>query len=267
LIEQLDKLYSHLGKVIAAPIFFLALLHAFRKRETRSLRWGVLLMLIFAALGMAIFGFPDKDIRDRGLQANDLYPLFIPTMTAYGLGLLLVMWSRVQFMGRELARIRQTNMAFQGLVGFISAFPLLSAYTDPPKIPFVWPPYCPPALAYLTDWYSKNDIICSDMPWAIGWYSDRKSLWLPLTTSDFSELSDFRFFGRITGLFLTPITGFLGVLDEITVGEFKSWSAFIMRDPRAAASFPLKVANAIPVMGAKYYILFADRDRWTERNN
>jgi 4-amino-4-deoxy-L-arabinose transferase-like glycosyltransferase len=264
--KQLDQLYGHLGAIVAAPIFFLSLLHAFRKRETRSLRWGVLAMLLSGMLGMAIFGFNDDELQ-ANLDANDLYPLFIPPMTAYGLGLVLVMWSRVQIMGREVARIRQVNVAFLSLIVLISGFPLLSTYTDPPRIPFVWPPYCPPVLKDLSDWYLKDDIICSDMPWAVSWYADRKSLWLPLTISDFSDLSDFRFFGKITGLLVTPMTGFRGMLSEVSVGEFKDWRAFIMRDPRAAANFPLKVARPMFLMGASHYLLFADRDRWTERNN
>ena len=58
-----------------------------------------------------------------------------------------------------------------------------------------------------------------------------------------------------------------GLLNEVGVGEFKDWRAFIMRDPRAASNFPLKVAHPIFLMGASHYLLFADRDRWTERNN
>ena len=267
LLLQLDGLYDRLGKVIVAPLFFLALLHAFRKRETRSIRWGILLMWIFAALGMAVFGFADGDVRAE-LQSNDLYPLFIPAMTFYGLALLLVMWGRVQIMGRELAGIRQANLAFHTLVILLSAFPLLNNYTDPPRMPYVWPPNCPYMINDLSEWYAKDEIVCSDMPWAVAWYADRKSLWLPYKLSDFSDLAEFRFHGKITGLFLTPVTGFRGLLSEVAVGEYREWSAFIMRDPRAAANFPLKVTKPIYLVnGASNYILYADRDRWTERNN
>ena len=266
LLAQLDTLYGHLGKVIAAPVFFLALLHAFRKRDTRSLRWGILLMWLFGALGMAFFGFADSG-EQWELQSNDLYPLFIPIMTAYGLGLVLVMWSRVQVMGRELARIPQVNVAFHSLLISISAFPLLSTYTDPPRLAFVWPPNYPPIIKLLSDWYSNDEIICSDMPWAVAWYADRKSLWLPSTVSDFNELSDFRFHGKITALFLTPVTGFRGFLSDVESGEFKEWSAFIIRDPHAAANFPLKVTLRFQLLGSANYVLFADRDRWTQRNN
>ena len=263
---QLDTIYNHLGKLIAAPLFFLALLHPFKKRETRSLRWGVLLMLLFAVFGMALFGFGDGQLV-TDLQANDLYPVFIPVMTFYGLGMLLVLWSRVQVMGRELAGIRQLDMAFITLLILISGFPLLNTYTDPPRMAFVWPPNCPIVINDLTEWYAQDEIICSDMPWAVAWYADRKSLWLPYTISDFSDLAEFRFHGKVNGLFLTPVTGFRGLLSDVGVGEYKAWAAFIMRDPRAASNFPLKVAKPLFLMGAANYLLFADRDRWTERNN
>jgi hypothetical protein len=266
LLAQLDSLVGRLGKIIVAPLFFLTLLHAFRRTETRSFRWGVLLMLIFGALGMAVFGFADGDLQ-TALQSNDLYPLFIPLTTAYGLALLLVMWSRVQVAGRDLASVRQINIAFHSLLIFGCSFSLLNVYSDPPKLPFAWPPYCPPAIGEISDWYSKDDIICTDMPWAVSWYADRKSLWLPLTVADFNDLNEFRFRGKITGLLVTPVTGFRGLLNDVGVGEFRDWRSFIMREPRAATNFVLKVAHPIFLMGASHYLLFSDRDRWTERNN
>ena len=266
LLGQLDSLLGRFGKILVAPLFFLTLLHAFRRNETRTFRWGLLLMLISGMFGMAVFGFADAALQ-TDLDANDLFPLFIPLTTAYGLALLLIMWSRVQVAGRDLASIRQINITFHALVIFLSSLSLLNVYTDPPKLPFVWPPYCPPALNDITDWYSKDEIICSDMPWATAWYADRKSLWLPLTVADFNDLNEFRFRGKITGLLVTPVTGFRGLLNDVGVGEFRDWRAFIMREPHAAANFPLKVAHPIFLMGASHYLLFADRDRWTERNN
>lgn len=266
LLDQIGTLVGRLGKVIVAPLFFLALLHAFRKKETRTFRWGFLLMLFSGAIGMAFFGFADGDLQ-TDLQSNDLYPLFIPIATAYGLALVLIMWSRVQVAGRDLASIRQINVAFHGIIIAISSLSLLNVYTDPPKLPFAWPPYCPPAISEISDWYGKDDIICSDMPWAVAWYADRKSLWLPLTISDFNDLNEFRFGGKITGLLVTPVTGFRGLLNDVGVGEFRDWRSFIMRDPQAAKNFVLKVARPIFLMGASHYLLFSDRDRWSERNN
>jgi len=266
ILNSIESIMGRFGNILVAPLFFLALLHPFRKKETASFRWGLLLMILSGVLGMAIFGFPDADLQ-TDLDANDLFPLFIPLATAYGLSLVLVMWSRVQVAGRDLASVYQINIAFHTLVILTSSLPLLNVYTDPPHLPFVWPPYCPPAISEISDWYSKDDVICTDMPWAVAWYADRKSLWLPLTVADFNDLNAFDFRGKITGLLVTPVTGFRGLLNDVGVGEFKDWRAFIMRDPRAAANFSLKVAHPIFLMGASNYLLFADRDRWTERNN
>ena len=266
LLAQFDMLFGRFGKILVAPLFFLTLLHAFRKTETRSFRWALLLMVFSGMMGMAVFGFADADLQ-TDLDSNNLFPLFIPLTSAYGLALLLVMWSRVQVAGRDLASVRQINIAFHAVVIFLSSLSLLNVYTDPPKLPFVWPPYCPPAISEVADWYGKDDIICSDMPWAVAWYADRKSLWLPLTIADFNDLNEFRFHGKITGLLVTPVTGFRGLLNDVGVGEFRDWRSFIMREPRAAQNFVLKVAKPIFLMGASHYLLFADRDRWTERNN
>jgi hypothetical protein len=188
-------------------------------------------------------------------------------MAFYGFALLLVMWSRVLVQGRELSRAPLFNVSFQGMIVAIAAFPLLNRYTDPPRIGFNFPPYFPRAFNELNDWYTESDIICSDMPWGIAWYADRRSLWLPMTIPDFNELNDFRLGGRITGLLLTPVTGFKGLLSDVGVGEYKEWRAFIMRDPRAAANFALKTWRPIFFAGAAHYLLFADRDRWTPRND
>lgn len=266
ILGQIDRIGELLGKNVVALFFFLALLHNFRRNEPRSLRWAIFSMWLFGVLGMSYFGFSDYDLQDK-LQANDLHVLFIPIMAFYGLALLLVMWSRVVVQGKELSSMPLFNNTFQALVVVITAFPLLNRYTDPPGMGFNFPPYFPRFIADLNDWYTKKDIICSDMPWAVAWYADRKSLWLPMNIADFNELNDFHFNGRITGLFLTPVTGFRGLLTDVGVGEYKGWAGFIMRDPRAASNFPLKVAKPMYFAGASHYLLFADRDRWTERND
>ena len=261
---QFDHLYEYLGKIVAAPFFFLALLFAFKRPETRSLRWGVFTMWLFGMFGMSFFGFSDYDLL-ASQQSNNLHLLFIPMMAAYGLALLLLMWGRVEVDGREISRIRVLNIGFQTAIVAVCAFPLVGTFLNPPRLPISFPPYYPPMIEKLNDWYGDADIICTDMPWAVAWYADRKSLWLPLTIPDFNELNDFRFNQHITGLLLTPVTGFRGLLNDVGIGEFREWSDFIMRNPRARAGFPLSVPKPLPVVSANHYILYADRDRWTER--
>jgi hypothetical protein len=55
----------------------------------------------------------------------------------------------------------------------------------------VWVPYLPPYISILNHWMEPNEIIASDTPWAVAWYDDRRSLWLPDTVERFNEFHDF----------------------------------------------------------------------------
>ncbi len=69
------------------------------------------------------------------------------------------------------------------------------------------------------------------MPWAVAWYADRKSLWLPMIDPTISSaLNDYnQLDGQIVGLYLTPVTGNRAFIAEIVKGEYKEWAPFIMR--------------------------------------
>src|SRR5678816_1911667 len=60
IVRQLGNIYSYLGHVVVAPVFFLAMLHIFKRPETTALRWCGFLMWIFAVLGMAVFGLNNE---------------------------------------------------------------------------------------------------------------------------------------------------------------------------------------------------------------
>jgi len=257
-VNQLAGLYGYLGSVLAAPIFFLALLHIFKRHDTSAFRWCVLLMWLGGFLGMGVFGFSEVE----GLHANDLHLLFIPIMTFYGLALLLVMWSRLQITARFF------RLSFLSAVYLISAFPFLNNLTlllGPPMARVAWPPYIPPYIAILNQWTNENEIIASDMPWAVAWYADRRSLWLPVTLKDFLDLNDYgRLNGRIVGLYLTPITGNRAFISEIMKGDYKEWSQFITRNV-SARDFPLKYVTGLPIDNE--CVFYSDRDRWTNRED
>jgi hypothetical protein len=257
-IHQLDELYSFLGSVIAAPVFFLALLHLFKRHDTGAFRWCILLMWAGGFLGMGVFGFSET----AGLHANDLHVLFIPAMTYYGLALILVMWSRFQI------RTPFFRAGFISAIYFISALPFLDTLTEllgPPGMRIAWPPYIPPYIAIMNTWTTEKEIITSDMPWAVAWYADRRSLWLPATLKDFLDLNDYgRLDGRIVGLYLTPVSGNRAFVADIVKGEYKEWQQFITRNV-SSRDFPLKYVTALPVENE--CIFYSDRDRWTNRED
>lgn len=254
-IAQLSDIYGYLGHSPIAPIFFLSLLHVFKRPETAAFRWCVFMMWIFAVLGMSLFGLSE----DGPIHANDLHVLFIPMTIFYGMAFALVLWTR---MGTERAAtsLRLVRWTFMTAVYILSAFPLAHMLiTASGRVQ--WPPYVPPYIAILGEWTNPDEIITSDMPWAVAWYADRKCVWLPDTIANYMDLSDYnRLNGPIVGLYLTPITGDARFFSDIVKGEYQEWSPFILRNLNTKG-FPLQAITPLPIDNE--CIFYSDRNRWS----
>ena len=250
-LNQTGNLFNFLGKSIVAPVFFLSLLHLFRMPVPGVFRWGVLLMWLMAVGGMCVFGLGG----DPGeVQSNDLHVLFIPLMIFYGLAMILVLWTRLE------VRVQLLHVAFLVLIFILSALPLVNSLISPAQGRFQWPPYIPPVISLLNSWTNQEEIIASDMPWAVAWYADRKSLWLPSSVTDFFALDDYhQLGGRIVGLHLTPVSGDQPFISGLINGEYKDWAPFITRNFNALKDFPLRESTRLPGDS----IFYGDRDRWT----
>jgi hypothetical protein len=267
-IHQTSHIVEYLGGVVVAPVFFIALLHLFKRRETSVFRWALLLMWLAALLGCSIFGIGAKPVAQPfspPVEPNDLHVIFIPMFTAYGLAFVLVMWSRV---GITVPLVRT---GFLALLFILSSLRFITTFIDlngSAKGRVQWPPYVPPFISLLGDWTTEREIITSDMPWAVAWYADRKSLWLPITVQDFIELNDYnRLNGKIVGLYLTPYSGNRSFVGDIVTGDYKEWSAFITRQVVGPAlrDFPLREVTPLPL--ENQCVFYADRNRWTPKED
>jgi len=206
ILLQADSLYTNLGSIIVAPLFFFALLHPFKRASIARFRWIILLMWITGALGMAIFG-----LSSQPTGPNQLHILFAPIMAAYGLAFLSIIWGRMELTsGDGLARYGHFVLAV-----LISAGPL--AFSIPEGIrtsllsagrpKTVWPPYWPPILSKtLHDETDEEALIFTDQPWAVAWYADRRAIWLPKKVSEFETLEELAEDQRleIGGILLSP---------------------------------------------------------------
>ncbi len=248
--SQMERIFGYLGWSVVACMFFASLLHVFKRRETSSIRWLVLVMWLGATLGMTVYGITEE----QGVAANQLHLLFIPIMTCFGLAYLLVQWNRLDLDFR-LARI-----AFITLLFVLCSLPMIFTVGLPTtKSSIRWPPYVPPYISVLNDWMQPQEIVASDMPWAVSWYADRRSLWLPETIKIFTEFHDYGIFGApVNGLYLTPISGSQNTLQDILKGEYRDWAALILRSVDLER-FPLKWATLLGLENE--CVFFADRDR------
>ena len=250
LLLQMGRIFDYFGWSAVALMFFVGLMHIFKKPETAVLRWMILYMWLGAVVGMTIYGLP----QEQGVSANQLHLLFIPIMTCYGLAFLLVQWNRLDINYR-IARIGFITLLFV-ICGLPMMFTVLIPST---KSGIRWPPYVPPYISVLNDWMRPEEIVASDMPWAISWYADRRSLWLPDTVKTFTEFHDYGIFGApVNGLYLTPISGSQNTLADILKGEYRDWAALILRSIDVS-KFSLRWATLLGLENE--CVFFSDHDR------
>ncbi len=185
---QISDLHQNFGAILIAPLFFLALLHPFKRSSLASFRWLILLMWVFAGIGMSIYG-----IRGGAKDPNQIHILFAPIMSAYGLALVSILWARLN--------ITNTFYAFRHAhlitVIAISAGPMLLSIPQQLKSGIQyggrpeWPPYFPKVFnRTLADNTAPKEIIISDMPWAVAWYADRMSAWLPRDIEEIEQIEE-----------------------------------------------------------------------------
>jgi hypothetical protein len=226
IVLQMGRIFEYLGWSVVAVMFFVSSLHLFKRAETSAIRWILLAMWGGAVLGMSIFGLNEE----QGVSANQLHLLFIPLMTCYGLAWLLVQWNRLGI------QFRLARMGFIVALFFVCGFPLITSLFSmvfgPPHISFRWPPYVPPYIGVLNKWMDPDEITASDMPWAIAWYANRRSILVPDTVKAMTDLSDYgNLGGPIAALYLTPISGMDNKLRDIKKGDYREWAAVIEQTP------------------------------------
>jgi hypothetical protein len=248
---QSGKMLQYFGWSVLAATFFVSLMHLFKRRDTSVVRWMVLAMWSGAFLGMLIYGVNEE----QGVAANQLHLLFVPIMTCYGLAFLLVQWNRLD-VESHVARL-----AFLTGLVLLNALPMLMTMLLPvTNRPLVrWPPYIPPYIAVIGEWMRPNEITASDMPWAVAWYADRRSMWVPDSIQMFNEFHDYGVVGApLNGLYLTPISGSQNTLGDILKGEYHDWASLILRS-LDLQKFTLKWATLLGQEGE--CVFFADTDR------
>lgn len=249
---QVGEIFRFLGMNLAAGAFFVALIHPFKNRAAAMVKWCVLAMWVAAVIGMAAYGPVIGAVSN-----NQLHVLFIPVMSFFGLAMLTVLWNRLGF------QLGIMKVVFVSALVLLVSLPMLLTLFAGQKRFVQWPPYVPPYIAILGQWFEPDEAISSDMPWAVAWYAQRKSLLLPESPIVFLRISDYDILGTpIRGLYLTPITGNQPFLSDIATGRYRPWAGLIQRNPQLTG-FPLRAVLPLPVDGQ--CVLYADYDRWSNK--
>jgi hypothetical protein len=237
---QTTNIIPFLGGIIVAPLFLLSLMHPFRRPSIANFRWAILIMFVVSALGLSIYG-----VSTEKLDPNQTHLLFAPIMTAYGLAFISILWSKLP----AVTSVPMLRNVHHIAIIVICGLPLLISLPmkvrigmdrkDRGGIPH-WPPYYAPALNLgLSNWLTDKQICFSDQPWAVAWYADRMSIWIPPSRTDFAEIESIAadLETPIAGILISPSSHGSGNTSEVAA-KYKDFTSLVLDGRVFLATYP-----------------------------
>jgi hypothetical protein len=247
---QTMEIIPLLAGIVVAPLFFLALLHPFKRAPIANFRWVILLMWVTTAVGLSFYG-----VSSEGLDPNQLHLLFAPVMAAYGIAFVSILWSRLTVVNTTPF---MRNMHLYVII-VVCAMPMMIILPrqvinginlrDSGGLPH-WPPYYAPALNIgLKRVVKENEIVVADQPWAVAWYADRVSLWLPTTRRGFERFETIAADSQtpLTGILISPVSNQHGSIAEI-YQQYQDFTSLVIDGRTYASTSGLRTFDKDPKM-------------------
>ncbi|MCP5523895.1 MAG: hypothetical protein H7A46_20350 [Verrucomicrobiales bacterium] len=236
--------------------FFLAgLLLKYRNGVLSRLRFFVLLTLGTLCLTQAM-GTTHLSEESPVINSENLLILLAPVLVLYGTAFLSTLLDQMELPIQEIRHFLIVVLLV------VAGLPLLLTFLPPRSVPINYPPYYPKWIQDNADLIRQNELMMSDMPWAVAWYGNRQCIWVPRDGPTFYEIQDRH--KRVAALYLTQLSSDVRFLRTVIQGRDYDWSRFshnlIVRG-ELPPGFPLKDVWS-------YYmpdqLFLADRPRWSE---
>lgn len=254
--NQIRNIFGNMGFSLVAPLFFISLLHPFRRREAGAIRWVLLIMFFFAFVGMCLFTADAK-----GTDIDNLHIIFMPFFTLYGMAFVVITWNRGM---PAIPILRYTAVTVLFFLSGLSMIAMLLTSTNPLQH---WPPHLPLVMRFGSDIANENEALCADIPECVAYSSNRLTLKMPEDFNKFVEYIDYDSLKKpIVALILTPRTGDAKFLSEIAFGRYSRWAKFVMRHKELELEgFPL---NRMILLPPSYQnVMFIDSERYAKLQN
>ncbi len=238
-----------------ASIFFLAgLMLGFQKASIKRMRYFLLLCLgvfiIVQALGRTAFSDETPAV-----NSENLLILLAPLIFIYGTGFFFTLLDQLELPAMELR--------YPIIGGFVvlCCLPMIFILLPPKTNPVAYPPYYPPDIQRVAGWMRPDELMMSDVPWAVAWYGDRQCVWLSRDSQDdFFDINDN--IKTISALYLTPRTMDGKFLTDWVRAGNNSWGKFVSQaelQDQIPAKFPLRAA---PTGFLPDRLFLTDYPRW-----
>jgi hypothetical protein len=243
-----------LGGSWATLLFWAGLLLSFRSVAVRRLRYFLLFCLGTFVVVQAL-GQTQLSVESPEVNSENLLVLFAPLVFIFGVGFFLTMLEQMNLPAPQLRY--PIIAAFAAL----SCLPMIFALFPPRTSPVAYPPYYPPDIQQTAGWMKENELMMSDVPWAVAWYGQRQCVWLTLNSGDdFNAIS--YWIKPVQALYLTPETMDSRFVSDWARAREYSWGSFILQavtQHQIPPQFPLRIAPS-GYLPERLYL--TDRERW-----
>ncbi len=220
-----------------------------------------------------------------GLTSENLIVTLAPLAMVFGAAMFCLLLDQASW------RFEGARGVMTGGFVIVAFAPLALVLLQPRQDPRALPIYHPPLLRQFGVWMGPQEVTMSDVPWAVAWYGDRKSVWLPRKLQEKADREDFyavhQFRHSVAALYLSPLTVDRPFFTEVlalalearaqaqaagTEGEGSTaesasaeatWGELVylsLGQRRIPGGFPLRSAHA--GFAASGHLVLADEARW-----
>lgn len=243
-----------LGGNWMSAFFLVGLMIAFNSLTLARIRYFLLFSLgitvIVQALGRTHISSLVPDV-----NTENLLVLFAPIVFLYGASLVSLLLDQIEL------PFPRANILISGVILVVASLPLIFAFLPPRSFSVMYPPYFPPLIHQAGGWFKQDELLMSDMPWAVAWYGRRTCVWNTLNPKeDFFRINDFQ--KPVKGLYLTQLTLDGKFQSQLVKGDDRPWGRFtleVLLTSRVPAGFPLKTALSVIL---PEQIFLTDWERW-----
>ena len=247
-----------LGGSWLSVLFIAGLLLGFRNPAIRRLRYFILMclgtLIVVQALGRTQLSADCPEF-----NSENVLVLLVPLVFIYGVALFYMLLDQMNlpFRGFRLVAI--------GVFSGIMSLPLVYSFLPPQGSPLAYPPYHPMVIRQVSALMNENELLMSDVPWAVAWYGQRQCIWLSRSAEDdYFAVNDF--LKPVRALYLTQITMDSRFASDWLAGNSLTWGrfvlAFVVTKGKLESNFPLRHAH--PGLLPQQFFL-TDRTRWKDK--
>jgi len=259
-----------LGGGWIAAFFFAGLLVGFRNPTVRWLRY-FLLLCVPVLVAVQALGRTQLSDDAPEINSENLLVLLGPLVIVLGVSFFFVLLDQINL---PFAGLRPVII---GVFVVLMCLPMVFTFLPPRTTPLVYPPYDPPKIQQAASWLKENELMMSDVPWAVAWYGKRQCVWMTLhaiptgpnpaaTQETFFAINDYQ--KPIHALYLSPRVMDARLLSELLRAGEQTWGSLIITSllrQEIPASFPLRAAPDTYAADTRFLpdqLFLADWERW-----